>query len=104
MRGDCAVTTQSFSYGLTVAESLRDLPDSPRCPIADIIEDKEILERVFREYQSVKRLGVRFDQSIPAGYLVALDIEVAAIEARENERRQREAKARAQRSRGRCRS
>lgn len=83
---------------LAISSSLRDL-SYDRCPIADVIECKPLVERIFAEYQLLKRLGVRSDTSIPAEYLTALDLELQAIELRDREHREKMRKAREMRAR-----
>lgn len=61
--------------------------------MADVIEQKPLVEAVFAEYQCVKRLGIRHDSSIHPSYLVALDIEIQAIERKDAERREKARKA-----------
>lgn len=93
MRGRCGTTEQPVPVALAISSSLSDMPDASRCPVADVIEQKPLVEAVFAEYQCVKRLGIRHDSSIPPSYLVALDIELQAIERKDAERREKARKA-----------
>lgn len=98
MRGMCR-ETKLISTSLAVSSSLSDIPDGHRCPIADLIEHKREVELIFREYQGVKRLGLRTDPSIPTDYLVALDLELQAIDVKDRDHKQKERKAREMRAR-----
>lgn len=93
MRGGCGRTDQPVSVSLAISSSLSDIPDDYRCPVVDVIEQKRLVEAVFAEYQCVKRLGIRHDMSIHPSYLVALDIELQAIERKDAERREKARKA-----------
>lgn len=102
MRGRCEKTSHPIPLALAISSSLSDLDDCERCPIAEVVEHRDLLERIFAEYRCLKRLGVRNDPTIDVEYLVALDIEIAAIDRREDERRRRDQKAKEMRSR--CRA
>lgn len=97
-RGRCG-TGKKYSTALCVSDTLRDLPDGDRCPIADLVEKKLLVERIFAEYQTVKRLGFREDTSIHPAYLTALDVELQQIERKDYEHKQRQQKARDMRAR-----
>lgn len=103
LRGACGLMKRALPVSLAIAGALSDLPDFDHCPIADVIENRELLERIFDEYKGVKRLGIRSDPSVPVDFLVALDVELSAIEQRQEERRRRDQKAKAMVSHGRSR-
>ena len=72
---------------------MNDLGDCDHCPVADVVKYRALIERIFDEYMACKRLGQRIDSSIHPGYLVALDVEMSAIQKREFERQQKAQKA-----------
>lgn len=57
-----------------------------RCPIAEIEASRDLLDRVFTEYQSIKRLKYRRDLTIPVELLIAIDDEVERLRLRDMER------------------
>lgn len=70
------------------------MPETDRCPLVDLIESKPLVERIFEEYQAVKRLNIRSDPTIHPAYLTALDVELQSIERKDQEHRERQRKAR----------
>lgn len=58
-----------------------------------VAHQRPLVERVFAEYQLVKRLHIRHDTTVPPELLVALDIELQHIEQKDFEHREKMRKA-----------
>lgn len=82
-----------YSPALCISDTLRDIPDADRCPVADLVDVRPLVERIFAEYQVVKRLGIRCDTSIHPHYLAALDVELQAVERKDQQHQERLRKA-----------
>lgn len=72
----------AISSSLALASGAEHLGLCYTCPMADIETSKEMVFAVIREYQSVKRLGIRADPTIPISYLIAIDDEIERMRAR----------------------
>lgn len=98
-RGKCGTTKQPVSVALAVSGSLKDIDDTCECPLVQVVRQRPLIERVFAEYQLVKRLNIRHDLTVPPDYLVALDIELQAINQKDFEHKEKARKAQAMQSR-----
>lgn len=89
--------TAEASVGLDAAH----LGEYERCPVAMILEHRPMVDRVMQAYSFLRRFGVRSDDDIPDGLLLAVDEEIRKIEAIERDdarkRAEIEQKARSQR-------
>lgn len=98
-RGRCGTTKQPVSVALAVSGSLKDIDDTCECPLVQVVRYRPLIERVFAEYQLIKRLNIRHDMTVPPDYLVALDVELQAINKKDYEHREKARKAQAMQSR-----
>lgn len=72
--------------GLAIGAGAEHLGTCNRCPIAEVEASRDLLDRVFTEYQSIKRLKYRHDLTIPVELLIAIDDEVERLRLRDLER------------------
>lgn len=54
-----------------------------------MLSNQIFLSKIFKEYQAVKRFGLRNDETIPIDFLLAIDEELDLMRIRDRERQEK---------------
>lgn len=89
----CGAFEGKVEAGLAIGGAADHLGAFETCPLAIIARHRPRCDMILKEYQALKRFGVRCDPSIPFDCLLAADIEVQRLEAVEQQREAARAEA-----------